>query len=286
MSATMHETTLIRLVDAVAAAHPQQIEVIRAFQPLLLTRNRLLSEADSTANVAESLEPLAPHTLPVEADAAHEVLLRVLDAVGEGFPALWEGTARLREKLSPQLSARLCRVWLTGEAKVVRDLGDKIEITPELLTFVLGQTCRILKARAVARLPEAAEDITRRLCPYCGAAPELSLIHNCTEGATGARSLLCGQCGRAWRFKRTACPACGEDATETLQSLYVDGCPEERGVWCTHCNRYLLELDIRHRELTPEQSAVLALGLGHLDYLLQQEKKLPLAWSILESEHA
>lgn len=276
----MEEAALIRLVDAVAATHPAQLEVIRAFQPLLLGRNRLLAEAGDAVSA-----PLNRQSVPVEPDIAHEALLRLLDAVGEGFPGLWEGAARLRERLSPPLSARLCRAWFMGDGGLISELGDKLDVSAELLDFALGQTCRVLMARAAAGLPEAPEDATRQTCPYCGGVPELSVIHGIGE-KVGVRSLVCGQCGRAWRYRRTACPACEADAAGTLQSLYVDGCPEERGVWCGSCGCYVLELDIRHRELCPEQCQALALGLGHLDILMQQEGKSSLAMQSRESEHA
>lgn len=265
----LDEAALLRLVDAVAAAHPRQLEVIRAFQPLLLVRNRLLGDCVETGQG----ESLSPESLPVDPDVAYETLLPVLDAVAEGFPAMWEGAARLRECLSPLLASKLCRGWLSGEMSVVEDLSQKRGLPSELLPFVLGQTCRILMARAAAGLPEAEENVLRQHCPYCGSAPELSVVH----GAGGSRSLVCGLCGRYWRFKRTACPACGVDAPGNMQSLYVEEQPHERAVWCEGCGRYVLEVDIRHLELQPGQCQALALGLGHLDALVQEEGKLPLA---------
>ena len=251
MVAFLNDDTLERHVSGVLAAHPEQEPVIRAFLPLLRTRNRLLRE---------SVEQ-GPDEQVNERDSEWGVWQAVRDAVAEGLPTF--GTVALAEltRLDPVQVARL----LHGET----------EPPAEPLTFVLGQTRRVLAAMATANLPEAPDTQTLRACPYCQGQPELSVIHT----SEGQRSLVCGWCGRSWRFRRLTCPACGLEEAGNLHSLHAEGRPEERGVHCTACNHYLLEVDIRHLDLQPEQSHVLALGLGSLDVLMQTRGKLPLSQS-------
>ena len=166
--------------------------------------------------------------------------------------------------------------------EMVADLGQQQALAAELLALVGDQTCRLLAAslRAGGHAAgfhggEAAspglEDSRR--CPCCGALPELSVVH----GLDGRRALVCGLCGHFWRYRRTACPACGAEGPGVLQAYFVEARPEEQGVACTACGRYVLELDIRHLDLAPDQCQALVLGIGHLDILLQQDGMLPLS---------
>lgn len=262
----------LRVLKGVLSAHPEHAAVIGAFTPLLLARTRLVREAEG---VASASMPFAsgPDGRTVCAEAAHAAALAVLDAVGEGFPGQGDICRSLRELFTPDSVRRLCEAWFAGNASFCSQWAEERGVSPEIPGFVTGQVCRVLAARAAARLPEHSGDGTARACPYCGSMPELSVIH----GPDGRRELVCGLCGRFWRYRRTACPACGLDAPENLQSLYVEGRPQERGVACEACGRYVLEVDIRHLDLAPDQCQALMLGLGHLDMLMQEEGKLPLS---------
>lgn len=251
MNRFLDDETVSRLAGSVLTSHPEQGEVIGAFLPLLLARNRLLREAD------EGHDPK-----PVE------VLRAMLLAVAEGFPPFQEKARQTADHLNEAETARLLS---SHGAAASQD---------EIIAFALEQSRRTLEALAAAKLPEAETtnpetadpQDARRACPYCGGTPELSVIHS-TEGQ---RSLVCGRCGRHWRFRRLACPGCGREEPGNLQQIFVEARPEERGVFCAACGQYVLEVDIRHLHLQPEQCQVLTLGLGALDVLMQQEGKRPL----------
>lgn len=266
----MDETALRRLLGHVAATHPEQTDIIVAFTPLLLTRNRLLCELPSLP--AQQNTTFAAQLSKIDAETAYNVALAVLDAMSEGFPGTWQSAVTIREALDPRITGLLCEAWFARDFKAAALWAEQHNAATDVLTFMQGQTCRILAAHVAASMPETKADNADCRCPCCGCAPELSVIH----GPDGQRSLVCCQCGRVWRFRRTACPACGREAPENLHSLYVEDHPEERGVWCATCGRYLLEVDIRHLDLAPGQCQALALALGHLDALMQQEGKRPL----------
>lgn len=274
----MDEPTLRRLVAGVINSHPEQIEIIQAFTPLLVARNRMLDELPPLGELSEEAS-FAELISKIDAETAYNVALAVLDALGEGFPATWQAATDIREELDPEATARLCEAWFARDFAASARWAEQHDAPPDVLDFMQGQTCRILAAHAASFVPETNPTSTECRCPCCGCAPELSVIH----GSDGRRSLVCCQCGRVWRYSRTACPACGHDAPENLHTVYVEGRPEERGVWCAACRRYLLEVDIRHLDMPPGQCHALALALGHLDVLMQQEGNIPLQSSGEES---
>lgn len=267
------EEDLHSLLRAVMAAHPEQVEVIQVFTPLLLTRQRQLAELARREVHLSIAEAGIPADIP--ADVAYELMLAVLDAVGDALPGMWDACANIREQLTQAKARSLCVGWFANETSLAAEWAQRENLSIEALLFVQGQVCRILAAHAVSDMAERQVAGSERLCPYCGSLPELSVVHD-TEGV---RSLVCGRCSRFWRYRRTACPGCGHEAAGNLEQLYVEGRPEERGVSCVACKHYLLEVDIRHLNMTPGQSHILAIGLGHLDRLMQEEGFLPLSMS-------
>ena len=52
--------------------------------------------------------------------------------------------------------------------------------------------------------------------------------------------------------------------------------PDERAVSCKNCRHYILEADIRKRDLALDGAAIVSLGMGYLDALMQEQGILPL----------
>ena len=268
----MHDATL-RLLAELLASHPEHEAVIKAFTPLTLTRLELLErfalKRRPRANAAFPL--LNKAELPVCAEKSGLMAREVLKAMQEGFPAVREQLDALTA-LTPSAVRTLCRAVLSGagsDSGAVADWAQKHHVSAELLEMLIAQVCHILVARAALALPEAEgvrSTETERRCPYCGAEPELSVVHT-TEGK---RELLCSECGRHWRYQRTACAFCGTDEPGNLNLIFAETTPEERAVHCSHCGRYLIEVDIRKRDLSIDECRPLTLGLGYLDILMQE----------------
>ena len=55
--------------------------------------------------------------------------------------------------------------------------------------------------------------------------------------------------------------------------------PDERAVSCKNCGHYILEADIRKRDLALDGAAIVCLGMGYLDALMQEQGLLPLGES-------
>jgi FdhE protein len=79
-----------------------------------------------------------------------------------------------------------------------------------------------------------------------------------------------------WRFKRIACPVCGNEDQDQAGYLYAEGRERERVELCRRCGKYLVALDVRGIDQEPVWQ-VAGLGLVHLDLLAQQEGLVPAA---------
>ena len=159
---------------------------------------------------------------------------------------------------------------------LITGVSVAVPLPPDVLDMVIAQTVKILMARTANSLPEAPFDPARKTCPYCGGKPELSVVHE----KEGHRSLFCTDCGRHWRFQRTACPSCGCDKPDNLRLHFAESTPDERAVSCKNCGHYILEADIRKRDLALDGAAIVCLGMGYLDALMQEQGLLPLGESV------
>ena len=74
-------------------------------------------------------------------------------------------------------------------------------------------------------------------CPTCGALPPLNQLGGPEDAPW--RKLACGCCGTSWKFRRSGCPFCGNDALDRLGALEIEGEPRVRIDSCESCQGYL-----------------------------------------------
>lgn len=268
------DTALRRLLIELTASHPEHAAVIRAFTPLALARGKLL-DAYALPRKTKPLDGFPmfrPDALPVCPEKSGAIAAAVLEAMAEGFPGVREQVGQVRDALKPGSVRRLCKAYLAHEPEPLALFTEKNGLSPDVLDMAIAQTAKILMARTADSLPEAPADPARKTCPYCGGHPELSVVHE----KEGHRSLFCADCGRHWRFQRTACPACGCDKPDNLHLHFAEGNPDERAVSCRECGHYILEADIRKLDLALDGAAILSLGMGYLDALMQERGILPI----------
>jgi len=178
----------------------------------------LLSSANAPVDLAPAVVPL-------------EGILRTLQA--EPLPEAISGEVSA-------LAAELTRNPALSRQVVPLLLGDdSFEApSPGLLRF-LGWTALARALRPVVEALAAWRDDERwqrRYCPGCGAGPAMGQIAG-TDPARH-RLLCCGRCRSRWRWRRTQCPFCENDA-QRLAGIKVDGEPDLRIDHCTECRGYL-----------------------------------------------
>jgi len=160
-----------------------------------------------------------------------------------------------------------------------RLLGDEMHGLPSsgLLRYVAWRAA----ARYLAPVVEAygrwrdEERWLRRYCPTCGSAPAMAQLVGLESGRV--RLLCCGACGTRWRYVRTACPFCENDA-QRLAVVTVEGEAGLRLDYCESCRGYLKTYDGQGQE------AVLLLDWTslHLDWVARERGLERLAGSLYD----
>jgi FdhE protein len=84
--------------------------------------------------------------------------------------------------------------------------------------------------------------LTAGACPSCAGLPVLGVFRE--EGHGAQRSLVCPLCLAERTFLRVVCPACGEQAFESLPVYTADQFGHVRIDACDACRRYLKTIDL------------------------------------------
>ena len=84
-----------------------------------------------------------------------------------------------------------------------------------------------------------------RRCPFCGGAPQLSILEEHAEGLeSGGRQLQCANCLNRWTYRRIVCVHCGEEDERRLAYYQTDEYPHLRVDSCETCGYYLKSVDL------------------------------------------
>lgn len=127
----------------------------------------------------------------------------------------------------------------------------------EILSMLLRPAVTVyLRALREGNHNPTQADWNKGSCPFCGAYPRMAL------DSETSRELACLLCGMQWRFRRIACPFCGNTDHETLGYFDVEGIEGVRVQYCSQCRHYLKVVDTRKRMVhDAETEDVLSLGL-------------------------
>lgn len=292
-------------LDTILKQHPEHEDLIKVFAPILICEENLLQElamkkpATPKKSITENEAALDLSSFPISATISSHVCQTLLKSMYQVLPKMQEEIVLVQETLTPTIARQICKAHFQENSDVLADFIDnklipyakkqmkkdgatakfKIEEITDLkerlssvMELLVTRSCHVLAARATRSLALAKSDPIRRTCPYCGHKPNMSVVH----GKAGQRDLLCTQCGRSWRYKRTACPFCGQDETKTLNMVYAENSIHERAILCQSCNEYILEVDIREKDMPIENAHALSLGIAYLDALMQEYEALPL----------
>ncbi len=173
-------------------------------------------------------------------------------------------------------------------ARIAEQAGLDALVLEFTASFVVSSVLRALTAQAGSDAGQALweeDDLWRQgYCPVCGALPSIGWLDKPAideknaflAGGGGKKHLHCGLCGADWKFRRGACPSCGQEGNGVIEILREDGVTHgERLDWCTKCKGYCPTVDLREREFAPDLDAA-ALGMLHLDIVAARRKLRPL----------
>ena len=224
----------------------------------------VLSKTDAERSLREGI-PLFPASAYRAGafPAALAGIARAMEAGGVEGGASLAGALGKSGKDRPDLDA-LARAVMTRDTRALEEAAKKIGISASLLRFaVSGALFPDLSPVAEAMKPLLRNDLWMRgYCPVCGAEPGAGTLRREPEGA---RALNCSACGASWRFKRIACPFCGNEAHGEMEALSSDFRPSRRVSACRRCRRYLKETDERKlpegAEIRPAAEDIVTLDL-------------------------
>lgn len=94
--------------------------------------------------------------------------------------------------------------------------------------------------------PGGASPPTSNRCPFCGGAPQLSILDplSATSGDGSGRRLLCATCLSTWPFGRVLCAQCGEEDEHKLGYFHSPDYDHLRIDACESCRHYLKTVDL------------------------------------------
>jgi FdhE protein len=206
-----------------------------------------------------------------------------MPVLAESFPKIREEIETIAENLlsGGMDPRRVLKASLVGRGSENAAEASRLEITPQSLSFALGQVAKPLIEILSDSLRPLMEGLTwgKGYCPICGTMPGMALL----QGEGGRRWLRCASCTHEWRFVRLVCPFCESGNHEDLEIYYVAGREYESIHVCHKCGRYVLTIDTRG---LPEPIAmeVAPLALMHLDVIAQEKGFLPATvseWNIV-----
>jgi len=136
---------------------------------------------------------------------------------------------RLRESRDSEFSSALADAWRTA-----RGFAERFVLQP-----YAEQLAEQRMAPAVRREQKGTSS-----CPFCGGAPQLSILHADGAADGGGRSLQCAMCATIWPFRRVLCANCGEENEHRLGYYVADGLEHMRVDSCESCRHYLKAVDL------------------------------------------
>jgi FdhE protein len=274
------------IITDVVGKSPHSKEIITAFKPLFLVRERLIDElnlksVDPSSIDGEKLRQGIPciSQTPffLKGDPWEKMGLAVLSAIREGFPALKEDAAKLEESIKAG-DIRLIDAFadFPGSMETVVDRwSNEKDIKPQAIALLLGAVTRIVLQAKSAGIGGHIEGMgwEKGYCPLCGAHPTIAVIRE----KIPQRWLHCSRCGHEWRFSRMFCPGCEQESPSGMDYFYVEDRRQETAFTCNSCKRYLITLN-QISDIGDYDRDVSAMSLIHLDLIMQEKGFAPMTW--------
>jgi len=274
------------IINDIIGKSPHSKEIITAFKPLFLVRERLIDElklksVDRSSIDGEKLRQGIPcinqTSFFLEGDPWEKIGLAVVSAMREGFPALGEDTAKLEGKMKAG-DIRLFDAFTdfsVSVATAVDRWSKEADIKPQAIGLMLSTMTRIVLQAKSNGIGEHIEGMgwEKGYCPVCGAHPTIAVIRE----KIAQRWLHCSRCGHEWRFSRMLCPGCEQESPSGLDYFYLEDRQQETAFTCNSCKRYLITLN-QISDMGDHDRDVSAMSLIHLDLVMQGKGFKPMTW--------
>ncbi len=274
---------LEREIERLQSTHPHLENLLAAFAPLILEKNRWLSETAVEAQTppidalrySEGIPINRQHRLLVAEDPWGSAAWSAVKAIVRGFPHLGEDMGVLLSQIRQRDYTSFSPLFAGTEeadgelAESAASLGLS-PVSLHLFLRVLNRFMLTKKARDFK--PELAAHVWKKgYCPVCGSFPHLAIL-----GDAGQRLLSCPDCGHNWPFARLACPYCDHEDPQETNIFFIEGQKENSAFTCDKCRRYLLTAN-RSASLGHLHADLIAIGLVHLDLILQEKGYSPMS---------
>lgn len=294
------ETTL----ETLRQRTPAYDELADRFEPLFITVARLCDEFTEkgvatpevdSARLAAGVPVLADLDLTPWKDDLIRSAKKTFPELAEVLGLNEEEEKALLGVLSdPETVSGLVQARIEGDLKYFENIATKPGMPPSSALMYSTETVAAPVLCALAHTlddPFSSVAWEHGSCPVCGSSPSISHLSpkEVTDldqlvGGGGRKYLHCSLCGHDWRFKRNACPSCGNDENETREVFYSEKARYERVEACHKCGKYCLNIDLREFEPHPHLDAV-QIGLIHLDMFARENRLSPLVstlWNNLD----
>lgn len=290
-------------LHAACEKHPALAPLIEQFTTLYSARADLIeSLADKLAKDKNCPAPVISEErlqqgVPVLSDSdiewadayypeIEESLFGNLEAIGTLEPAVVQFKKAIAEEKVSITS--LLRAALNSNESVFSKSAKAADMEPAALLFITQQivSC-VLGAYAIVHNETLSKIFWREAyCPVCGSFPDMSVQQRpdvdqseYLAGGGGKKMMHCSCCSHQWHFRRGTCPACSNDEAGAIHYFHIEEQTGERVEYCTKCNSYLNNIDLRNSLATPDLS-VAPITLIHLDIKAAQKKLKPLVHSL------
>lgn len=285
-------TGIAQIFERAIEQNPQNVELLRAFQPIVETQRSLAlapvsSALDLVSVDREKLKAGVPviRQISLFSPEPHwkETAGLLVAAIKTGLPSIAEEIDNVF--LFIQTDRLALFEYLQAPPEKGKELFERwvkeLEVPPGPLSFLLESLRRVILEQRAKEITAALGELhwDKGYCPICGDNPSFALI----EEKGGKRFLHCSSCGHDWRFTRVVCPCCENQAQQGMTYFYVEGKPYESAFICDKCGRYLVTLN-RAAHIFDRDPDVSAMSLVHLDVLMQEKGYSPMTaciWNTL-----
>jgi len=203
-----------------------------AARPLLESYGRLLVlQRDCGASFEAHPERLSG-SLERDLATVRACVPRILSAVAAtGPPRLADEARQLLDGGNSALDSMLLAGWRTPSDE---HFFAKIVLQPYA-------NCLAIHGR---RPLDRDLPLAGNVCPFCGGAPQVSILQNAAGADGGGRELQCATCLTSWPFRRVRCARCGEEEERRLGYFRSPAYEHLRVDTCDTCKHYLKSVDL------------------------------------------